>query len=76
MKETSQQYFFSLKQKALERYFGRLNAVQRQAVLHRDGPLLILAGAGSGKTTVLINRIENMILFGNAYYYQGDYRWK
>jgi len=73
MKETSQQYFFSLKQKALERYFGRLNAVQRQAVLHRDGPLLILAGAGSGKTTVLINRIENMILFGNAYYYQGDY---
>ncbi len=73
MKETSQPYFFSLKQKALERYFGRVNDIQRKAVLHMDGPLLILAGAGSGKTTVLINRIENMILFGNAYHHQGDY---
>jgi DNA helicase-2/ATP-dependent DNA helicase PcrA len=33
-----------------------------------DGPLLILAGAGSGKTTVLIGRIENMVRFGHAYH--------
>ncbi len=73
MKHSSQEHFLSLKQKALERYFDRVNPIQRQAVFHMDGPLLILAGAGSGKTTVLINRIENMILFGNAYHQTGDY---
>ncbi len=44
-----------------------MNSVQRKAVFFVNGPLLILAGAGSGKTTVLVNRIANMIAFGNAY---------
>ncbi|MBQ1555330.1 MAG: UvrD-helicase domain-containing protein, partial [Clostridia bacterium] len=44
-----------------------MNEMQRQAVFHVRGPLLILAGAGSGKTTVLINRIANLIRYGNAY---------
>lgn len=57
----------TLKKKALERFFSRMNPMQQKAVFHINGPLLILAGAGSGKTTVLINRIANMIHFGDAY---------
>lgn len=41
--------------------------MQKQAVFHINGPLLVLAGAGSGKTTVLVNRIANMIRYGDAY---------
>ena len=50
----------------LSRYFSRLNIRQLEAVFATQGPVLILAGAGSGKTTVLINRIENLIHFGLA----------
>ncbi|MBO5448971.1 MAG: UvrD-helicase domain-containing protein [Ruminococcus sp.] len=59
--------FITLKKAALEKYFSKMNPQQRQAVFKIKGPLLILAGAGSGKTTVLVNRIANMIFFGNAY---------
>ena len=59
--------FIGLKKKALEKYFSKMNPEQQKAVFKINGPLLILAGAGSGKTTVLINRIANMIYFGNAY---------
>ena len=41
---------------------------QREAVFQVEGPVLILAGAGSGKTTVLVNRVSNMVKYGNAYY--------
>jgi len=46
--------------------FQNLNPMQQQAVMTTDGPLLLLAGAGSGKTTVLINRIANLIRFGSG----------
>ena len=41
-----------------------LNQMQQQAVQHTEGPLLILAGAGSGKTTVLVNRVQHIIADG------------
>ncbi len=50
----------------IEQYFKDLNPMQRKAVMATDGPLLLLAGAGSGKTTVLIHRIENLIRFGRG----------
>ena len=42
-------------------YLKNLNKAQKEAVLHLDGPLLIVAGAGSGKTKVLTSRIANII---------------
>lgn len=60
--------FLTLKKQILENEFSHLNDMQKTAVLTTNGPLLILAGAGSGKTTVLINRIVNILNFGNAYF--------
>ena len=60
--------FLAAKRRAMEKYFSNLNDKQKEAVFCINGPLLILAGAGSGKTTVLVNRVANMIFFGNAYY--------
>ncbi len=60
--------FINAKQSALKKYFSRMNDMQQQAVFTVNGPLLVLAGAGSGKTTVIVNRIANMINFGNAFY--------
>ena len=45
----------------MSKYLEELNAPQRQAVLHKDGPLMIIAGAGSGKTKVLTTRITHLM---------------
>ena len=57
-----------LKRKLFDKYYNFLNNKQREAIYNVNGPLLILAGAGSGKTTVLVNRIAHIIRYGNAYY--------
>jgi len=56
------------KRSLFDTYFGNLNPKQREAVYQVNGPLLILAGAGSGKTTVLVNRLAYIIRYGNAYH--------
>ena len=60
--------FNEAKQAALRKYFSRMNDMQQEAVFAVKGPVLVLAGAGSGKTTVIVNRIANMINFGNAFW--------
>ena len=56
------------KRKLFDTYYSKLNPEQRDAVFTANGSLLVLAGAGSGKTTVLVQRIVFLVKYGNAYY--------
>ena len=58
--------YAAVRRAVIEQRFSNLNDKQREAVFATEGPLLILAGAGSGKTTVLINRIINILRFGQG----------
>ena len=66
--------FYELRHSLIEKEFTRMNDMQKRAVFNVNGAVLILAGAGSGKTTVLVNRIAYLIKYGNAYNSEFSYR--
>ena len=65
---TIEERYHAAKRALFDKVYSSLNDRQREAVFTVNNPLLVLAGAGSGKTTVLVNRVGFIIKYGNAYF--------
>ena len=61
-----EQRYIAARKAVIARDLARLNPMQRQGAMTTEGPLLLLAGAGSGKTTVLIQRVYNLLTYGRG----------
>ena len=61
-----EQRYVAARKAVIARDLARLNPMQRQGAMTTEGPLLLLAGAGSGKTTVLIQRVYNLLTYGRG----------
>ena len=60
--------YLEAKRALFDKKYGFLNEMQRKSVFTVKGPLLVLAGAGTGKTTLLVNRIAYILKYGDAYF--------
>ena len=58
--------FIRARRQAIALEYKHLNSRHQEGVLCTEGPLLLFAGAGSGKTTVLINRVANLLRYGRG----------
>ena len=64
--EDFKQRYIAARRAVIAQDLSRLNPMQRQAAMTTEGPLLLLAGAGSGKTTVLIQRVYTLLTYGRG----------